>query len=194
MSGLSVLPVITLQSSTPKLQSQPIKHRVDRMRRCDKKLLKLLMLVLLSCATRADDSPEPKVRAVDRMQLKVFDARGNGVSVGVSIAIGGSANYAIIKLHSNEQGVIDRVDEALRTMMLVGYVRVGMVIADGPNGYDNTAELYVVAADGEPSATFSNMDSEFTRSRIHEALSEKYPLIWKEKREMSPYKAPEEEK
>lgn len=122
--------------------------------------------------------PASSTRAIDQIDLRVMDTRGKGVKAGTGVAVMGSGNYAILKIHPASDEVIDDIDTYLRRMIMQGYPRVGMVIADGPNGQDNSAELYVLADDGLPEGRFTNINAHNAEKGIRDAIRDNYPRVW----------------
>lgn len=112
------------------------------------------------------------------MNLQVRDVRGEGEVFGRALAVKASGSYAILKIHPANEQIADDIDTYLRTLILDGYPRVGMIIADGPNGQDNSAELYVLADDGLPEGHFTNINAYNAEKGIRDAIRDNYPRVW----------------
>lgn len=126
-----------------------------------------------------DVQPASTVRAIDRVNMPTRDARGEGVGFGEVAAIAASERYVLFKFHSNDPAIIAEVNDDLRTLVMNGYDDIAFLLADGPNGFDNSAEIYVWATDGKPSATLTNVGGNGTGSGIRDTIKAVYPPSWK---------------
>ncbi|MEO0411744.1 MAG: hypothetical protein AAF221_07910 [Pseudomonadota bacterium] len=131
--------------------------------------------------TATTSTPAPTTRAIDQVNMPVVDLRGveNSYGRGEVVAIGASGDFAVVKVHSDDQDVLNRIEDSLRGLVMTGYPRVGLVIAEGENGYDNTGELYLLASDGEPRGTFRNLDARSAEAMVNNEIRDIYPNIWR---------------
>ena len=122
---------------------------------------------------------QQQVRAIDQVELRGGDIRGKGVGFGEVVAVKGSGSHVVLKIHTDDQDVIDTADTTLRRMVMLGYPQVALLLADGPNGPDNTAEIYVRATDGKPRFSIKNLDGAGVESGLMRAMEKAYPAHWK---------------
>ena len=143
--------------------------------------------VVSSAPALAEDNPTPTAAPVvgyDSMEtaraeveLTSIDLRGEEYGVGETVAVGASANYAIVNLHTNNDQIIENVDDTLRGLSVIGYQRVGLILSPGENGYDDTADIYLLSTDGKPLETV-DLTSGNLYSKIRRPITEHYPNNW----------------
>lgn len=110
---------------------------------------------------------------MDSLKLGCADLRGHGDGAAKVAAIAGSGRFVVLKIHTNDQKVIKEVDHALREMLMAGYPKLRLLLADGPKGADQTAEMYVGGFE-RPLFTFRNIDASNVRASLHEGIRDAY--------------------
>ncbi len=97
-----------------------------------------LALLTPTFATSANEqetlSIAPPIRAIDRVNLQTLDTRGKGDLVGEVAANSASRNAVVLKVHGYDQMTIDRIEDYMKTLIMHGYERIGIVYGDGDPG------------------------------------------------------------
>lgn len=129
---------------------------------------------------------ETSTRAVDQVDLTEIDIRDKSDDYARVTAIAGSAEYAVLKLNSNDNATVERTNLTMRRLMLAGYTKLVLLVAQGENGFDNSAELYIAATNGEPVTRLKNLDADNAEAGLMDTITDFYPNSWKS----APYASP----
>lgn len=120
-----------------------------------------------------------ETRAIDRVNLPFADITDREPGLAELLAVRGSADAMIVKIHTNDPETIEEIDTILRRMVLAGYPRLALIAAQGRNGFDDSAEIYVLAAEGRPVATHTNITAYNADTSIMDSIRETYPNLWR---------------
>ena len=118
----------------------------------------------------AGDGPNREWR-ICRTSLPIADVRGRGREHGEKVAMSGSHQYVILKVHGNRRDVIERAERVLRVLIAGGWTKLGLVLADG-----QPATVMEVFSGGRPHLyeRMSKVDAYDGESGISEVVTEAY--------------------
>lgn len=132
----------------------------------------------LRSVSATTDTPQ---RAIDSEIIQFHDVRdhpNNPAGFANLAAKHGSLNVAIVKLHTDDQEIIDRAHDHLRSMSMSGWEHVGLLLAQGENGLDNTGEIWIGGRNGLVD-TIDNLDTQGLEGRLGRVIRGASPNQWR---------------
>jgi len=170
-----------------------LKNTVTKQNIVNAFIMTLMVVTPVGSAVADDGSNVQRqaqsTRAIDQVKLIGGDVRSRGVGNGINMAIKASARYVVLKIHTDNEELIKISEDALKTMILSGdgeYDRLGILVAQGENGQDNTGELYL---GGKVFAKIKDLSSRNAENVIREEIARNYPNVWRKPKASSSVKS-----
>jgi len=160
-----------------------LKNTVTKQNIVNAFIMTLMVVTPLGSAV-ADDTQNiqhqaQSTRAIDQVKLRGGDVRDKGAINGTHMAIKASGRYLILKIHTDNEELIKMSEDALKRMILSGdgeYDRLGILVAQGENGQDNTGELYL---GGKVFHTVQDLSADIAAAEIEDEIARNYPNVWR---------------